>query len=59
MDDVKFEKLLVHVQMLNLNYIMSENHRLGALSDEKYIEYLRKQYELISRLERANREVSE
>jgi hypothetical protein len=59
MNDVKFEKLLLYVQMLNLNYIMSENHRLALLSDEKYAEYLRKQYELINQLERGNQEASE
>ena len=59
MNNTTLEKVLVHLQMLNLNYMMGENHRLGLLSDEKYIEYLRKQYEVIRHLERGNQEVSE
>ena len=59
MNNTTLERILVHVQMLNLNYMMGENHRLGLLSDAKYMAYLRKQYELISQLERGSQEASE
>lgn len=59
MNNTTLEKILVHVQMLNLNYMMGENHRLGLLSDAEYMAYLRKQYELIGHLERGNQEASE
>lgn len=59
MNNITLEKILLHVQMLNFNYMMGENNRLGLLSDAEYMAYLRKQYELIRQLERGSQEASE